>query len=129
MRRDAEPLSDAGLNLLHHYRGTVAENFRSGAFADHFRRVITATHNRVGAQLLGMLNQEVVCLLPRLLAHFGVCPNPSANNVVEPSDDALKYRWRTHNDPADQAFVLANFVAFNSEGRSNRHPHSEPPVI
>jgi len=67
---------------LNDYGGTVAKNFRSGAFAHNLGCVVTQSHNRIGSHFPRVLNEEVEGLLTCLFAHIRVCPDPSSNDVL-----------------------------------------------
>src|ERR1700730_9836275 len=78
----ARPRSAISTHALNDYGGTVAKDFRSGAFAHNLGCVITQSHNGVSSYFPGVLNEEVKRLLTCLFAHVSICSDPSSNDVL-----------------------------------------------
>jgi hypothetical protein len=74
------PLSSGRLD---HHGGAVAEDFGRGGCAAHFRGVVPQTDHGVGAKLYGVLDQQIVGLLPGLFAHLGVGADVAADDVFQ----------------------------------------------
>jgi len=117
------------LHFLNDHRRTVAKNLRRRPLTDHFRRVVVQAHHGIRTQFLGVLEEPIVGLLTRLLAHLGIRANFAANNVLEAAHNSLNNRRGSHNNSPNDASIFANSVSFNREGRRYWHCHWVSPLF
>jgi hypothetical protein len=68
-----------------------------------------------------VLEHGIVCLLTRLLAHLGVRPDASADDVLESDNNALSDGRRPNDYAANQTFVVGDVVAFDAECGCDEH--------
>ena len=114
-------LNSGGSGFLNYHSSTIAQNFRRRPFADDLRSVVSYPNDGVGAELLGVLNHRIVGLLTRLLAHFGVSTDTSADDVFQAANDTLCDRGRPDDDSSNQAFVFGDLVARDVKRSCNKH--------
>src|SRR6266540_2155316 len=113
--------------LVEHDREAVAQDLRRRRPARHFRGVEAHSNHRVGTQLPGVLDHQVVGSLACLLAHLGVGADLSADDALQPAEDSLRNRRRADRDSPDHAPVLPDPAPFhvergrNHDGRLHRH--------
>lgn len=106
---------------LNDHGRSIAKHLGCRSFAHDLRRIVAKTNDRVSSDLFCVLQTKLVCLLACLFAHCRIGADSTANNILKSSDKALSYCGRSHNDPANYAFVFFDCVAFNCE--CCRHLH------
>src|SRR6266542_6818967 len=74
--------------LVEHDRGAVAQDLRRRRPARHLRRVEAHSDHRVGAQLPGVLDHQVVGGLARLLAHLGGRADLTKKDALQAAEDS-----------------------------------------
>jgi hypothetical protein len=79
--------------------------------------LVSHSDNGIRPQFSGMLQQEIVSLLARLLAHLGIGPNLAADDLLEPTQNALAYRWGSYDDSANETFVFCDAISLDRKRR------------
>lgn len=81
------------------------------------------SQNGVGTHGLGVVKHQVVGLLSCLLAHLGIRTDATADDALEPAEDALRNRWGADDNAPDDSEVLLNAIPFEGKrgGYSNTH--------
>jgi len=99
----------------------VAQDLAGGILRADLRPIVVHPHDRIRSELFCMLDHGVEGVLTRLLAHFDIGADASADDALETAEEPLNEGGGANGDPADDAEVFNNFMAFDSECGGDNH--------
>jgi hypothetical protein len=111
------------LRLLDDHGRAVAEDFGRAELGGYFRGVVAKADHGVGAELEGVVDEELIGLLAGLLAHLRVRADFAADEGFEAAENALGDGRGADDDAPHNAKVLLDAVAFDCEGGGDGDRH------
>src|SRR5205814_5853962 len=104
-----------GSRALNDDRGAITQHLSRRPLAADLRTLVPDSDDGIRAEVSRVLQEQVVRLATRLLAHFRVRPDLSADNLFQSAKESLPDRRGSHNDAADDALVFGDPISLNGE--------------